>query len=295
MFDFLSCFREVVQEYWTDGKNVKSGNINIRCPFCNDHSNHLGCHPGTGKVYCWRCGSHDLKSLLLKIGTQEPSYYFKKYGTKKTQKAVQEKKVVAGKCVLPPRQKEMNTVANNYLKARGFDPVRLEQEYDIYSTGPVGRHKFRIVIPIQYKGEVVSFVARDYTNRQQIRYLTATREEEAVHHKDIFYGLDGAADYDTVLLVEGITDMWRVGAGCIASFGTSVTAAQVRLLAGLRKKIYILFDNEDAAQKKAGELATQLELLDCEVVVLQLPEGVADPGELSEQAVQKLRACVWGK
>lgn len=298
VFDFVACFRELQLPYWTAGKNVRPGAVNICCPFCGDHSNHCSGIPATGQVLCWRCGSHTLQALLKAVGKQEPRYYLQKYGTRtaKHHRQAPEEKQVAGHCKLPAVEKELNPRAAAYLEARGFDPVWLQYVYDIRSTGPVGRYKFRIVIPVYYRGELVSFVCRDYTGRQEIRYMTATRDEEQVCHKDILYNLDSSPDFPTaVLVVEGITDVWRIGQGCVATFGTTVTPAQVRLLAGLRKPVYILFDAEPEAQQKALQLQNQLLLLGAEAYILELPAGVADPGELSTEQVEKIRTLVWGK
>jgi len=95
-------------------------------------------------------------------------------------------------------------------------------------------------------------------------------------------------------VVEGIFDAWRLGPGAVATFGTTVTAAQINVLVGLQKQAVLLFDNEQEAQQKAKELQAALQLLGCRAERIELPEAVKDPGELSPEAVQKLRASVWG-
>lgn len=294
MFDFQGLFAEIGEHITTSGKNVIPGNVNIRCPFCSDQSNHLNCNPDKETVFCWKCGNHSLWDLLDTIGTKARAYYLEKYRQgKKTKARYPGTKAVAAACKMPSTEPELNPRACQYLKSRGFDPVELQQLYDIRSTGPIGAHKFRVIIPVYYRDQVVSFVGRDYTGRQQLRYKTAGREEEAVHHKSILYGLDACEDLDTVVVVEGIMDAWRLGPGSVATFGTTVTAAQINVLVGLQKSIVVLFDNEPEAQQKAKELQAALQLLGCRVERIELPEGVKDPGELSPRAVQKLRASVW--
>ena len=294
MFDFMGLFAETGEHTTTAGKNVIPGNVNIRCPFCSDQSNHLCCNPEKESVFCWKCGPHSLWDLLDKIGSQPPGYYLDRYRKGKKTKARYEAAKTTAACRFPAVEPALNPRAAAYLEARGFDPYDLHNRYGIHSTGPVGVWKFRVMIPVYFRRCLVSFVGRDYTDRQQLRYKTAGKTEEAVHHKSILYGLDAVEDLDTVVVVEGIFDAWRLGPGAVATFGTTVTAAQIAVLASLQKLVYVLFDNEREAQQKAGELVAALLLLGCRADSLELPEAVNDPGELSPHAVEKLRASVWG-
>ena len=61
-------FDEYHVPYYTAGApNTSPGWISIRCPFCNDHSNHLGVHLETGKVHCWKCKGHSPVTLLMTV------------------------------------------------------------------------------------------------------------------------------------------------------------------------------------------------------------------------------------
>lgn len=297
-FNFRSFFRAQGIEYWVEGKNVRPGWVHITCPFCDDHSNHLGGNPEGGAVICWRCGVHSLWSLLERVGREPPHVYLRKYGTGKlsTTPAVKprEKRPTADACVLPATGKKPVPAAIRYLRDRGYDYAEIADRYDIRCTGPSGEYKFRIIIPVYWKGEIVSFVGRDYTGKQELRYKTASRDKEKIHHKDIVYGLDQAQYYDAVIVVEGIFDAWRIGPGAVATFGTSVTLAQVRELSRLKQKVYVLFDNEPEATAKALELVAMLMLLGKPAEILYLPPGVEDPDGLTPHAVEKLRANVFG-
>ena len=41
-FDIISYLENRGVSYWTEGKNVTDGWVNINCPFSPDPSNHLG-------------------------------------------------------------------------------------------------------------------------------------------------------------------------------------------------------------------------------------------------------------
>lgn len=295
MFDFIGLYRELRQTYWTEGKNVRIGNVNIACPFCDDHSNHLGGTPATGQVYCWRCGSHSLYKLLKAIGTEKPEVYLKKYGKDMGSTPIQHiEQPVGGVCQMPEMDNDngLHPRAIAYLAERGYDALELEQLYGIQSTGPVGEWKFRIMVPIYRKGQLVSYLGRDYTGQQDLRYKTASREQEAYHHKDTLYGID-AASRSAVLVVEGVFDAWRFGWGAVATFGTSYRPQQVLELVQLRKPVFVLYDNEPEARVRGNNLVQALLLLGVPAQQLFLPEGVKDPAELTAEQVREIRAIAW--
>ena len=53
-------------------------------------------------------------------------------------------------------------------------------------------------------------------------------EKSVVNYKDILYNMDRVQG-EKVVVVEGITDVWRMGDGFVASFGTTLTSAQINL------------------------------------------------------------------
>src|SRR4051812_32041661 len=62
-FDWERFFRKHNIRYVTSGKNTKSGEYSIPCPWCNrtsnkDPSEHLGVNPSTGSFFCWRNNKH---------------------------------------------------------------------------------------------------------------------------------------------------------------------------------------------------------------------------------------------
>ena len=60
-------------EYLETGPNVGKGNINIRCPFCDDTSHHMGLKLTPERPFfgCWRCrasGAHPYRLLVALVG-----------------------------------------------------------------------------------------------------------------------------------------------------------------------------------------------------------------------------------
>ena len=177
-----------------------------------------------------------------------------------------------------------------YLKARGFVPDAIIQEYGLIITGTTGDYKFRIIIPIYQHGKLVSYQGRDYTGLSPIRYKACARENEIVHHKHLLYDADRVTG-DHVIVVEGIVDKWKMGENTVCTFGTGFTPQQVNLLSKWGK-VSILYDGEPEAQKHAEKLGEQLSGLGVDVDNIRL--GKEDPGALSMEEARALSKEILG-
>ncbi len=178
------------------------------------------------------------------------------------------------------------------MKRRGFDPKYLIKKYGIVGTGPGESwnnisYELRIIIPIFFGGRIVSFQGRDITNQQKERYKACPVEKSVINCKQILYNLDNAKG-KWVVVVEGILDVWRMGDGFVASFGTTMTSSQINLLNRRFDKITFLFDSELEAQKKAGLYCAQLSSLGKNVELVQLKK-VRDPADLSRRTAEEVR------
>ena len=287
MFDMISFLKEFGINYVTEGKNVTQGWINIQCPFCNDPSEHLGYDPKSGTLSCWRCGSKFLDNLIRELlNTKEASEIIKKYqveGEPETEYRRREKKERKEEVEMPCGAYQPNHMWNNrngnyslYLKSRNFDPGHIKREWNIWVGGYTGDYKFRIIIPVYYQHTLVSYVARDITNKQEPKYLNMS----GGNIKAYLYGYDHC--HDTVIVVEGVTDCWRLGKGtAVATFGTKTTMAQLILLKSF-KKVGVLFDRGESAQEEASKIINALDLIGIETHLLYLPENISDPAEMTE-------------
>jgi DNA primase len=113
-----------------------------------------------------------------------------------------------------------------------------------------------------------------------------------VNLKDYLYGYDSCVG-DSVVVVEGITDVWRLGMGvAVATLGTQTTLAQISLLRKF-KKVIILFDRGEDAQKEADKIKQTLLVLGVSVVNEHLPEGVEDPADMFDDQVEDFLKKKW--
>lgn len=300
--DAARYFESLGVRYWTSGKNVTKGWVNIRCPFCDDHSNHLGVSP-TGGFHCWLCRRRGrVEELIQQLESVPPSIaseVLKKY-TKPTADSpytlpsgvAPPQKIHTQKNVLPVGSSPLTPKQRAYLRRRRFNPSFIEEKYGVKGMGPVGRYKHRIIIPIQLGGFAVNFTARAIVSRAEKRYLECSRGEALIQKEDLFYGLDWVSG-GSVLIVEGVFDCWRVGDGSLGVMGTSFSNQSLhkRILLLLErgvKNVFLMFDSEEGAQHRAEEIANSMSPIFQHVEVLGLMEG--DPDEsLDEGDVRHLR------
>jgi DNA primase len=181
---------------------------------------------------------------------------------------------------LPAGSGPLQSIHLNYLTRRGFaNPDQLAKQWGLRGTGPIGEYKFRIIAPIDYNGRMVSYQGRDVTGKSPLRYKACPKEKELMNHKHTLYGMDKATQ-ESVIVVEGIVDVWKLGPGAVATYGTQFTWQQVTLLARRWKRRYIAFDAD--AQGQAMKLANTLSTLSGEVHLVQWPARWKDPGDTPE-------------
>ena len=223
--------------YWTEGKNVSENSVNIQCPFysCGDHSNHMGIFTDSLFFNCWKCGRKGHFSFLLKILT--------KMSDSECQAEIEEEKILLGlsggikedkstKESITPLPEYFEKVDERikfpllfkYLKRRkiSIDQV-IEKGCGICR---VGHYMNRMIIPIYFEGEQVSFVAADLTGTAKLKY---DMPGDVIKY---LYGYDDV-EGDTIIITEGILDTWRIQDNSMAMLGSYLTDFQKSLI--LRK------------------------------------------------------------
>jgi len=286
-------------------KHHREGWINIECPFCTGTSGyHLGFNLSDHYFYCWRCGAHSVADTVMKllgIKYYQASQIIIKYrlsanGKKQISRNTNSSIKIKRKAFkFPTGVTKMEKVHHEYLRKRGFDSSYLEKKYGLMGTSwysvldgiPYG---FRILIPIYWGGQIVSFQCRDYTGKQEKKYMACPQDRERIPHKNILY--EGPTEPITSrrklgICVEGAFDVWKIGEPAFASLGTGYTRQQIRLIAGLYESIVIIFDPEKIAQQRAKELAAELRFHGVNTTVYN--QLSTDPGDMTLDQVKKLK------
>jgi len=284
--------------HMTEGhQHCTYGWVNVHCPFCTGSQNyHMGIHEELTAVHCWRCGKHKLTltiSTLLGLSIPETLNVIERYrvGARKTPE--KEPQVSIHQFRYPTPYHKLNEQGQDYLLSRGFDPDKIMLEWGVLQTGPACLldgtfYQHRLLIPIVWDDHVVSFQTRTIRKKKGpgLKYLACPMKREKIHHKNILYGKQ---DYwrrsPAILVVEGVTDVWRLGPAAAATFGTSFKTEQVLQLAKHNDRFFAIFDNEPQAQEQARKLVVKLQALGKEAEIVRVEN---DPGSMSQDEADKL-------
>ena len=274
-------------------KHARHGWIQIVCPFCKGNPGwHGGFNIDRGYYNCWRCGNTwlpvviqnftglDISDSLELIKSYTSGDLIDEYRTQK----------FAKETTLPDECIPMTEQQRNYLIKRNYDPDELIETWGLLGTGNIGEYNYRIIAPIFLNKILISYQGRDYTGLCSIQYKACAAENEVYRHQHTLYGIDNAKN-DTVIICEGITDVWRIGPDSVATFGIEYTAPQIRLLASKYKNAYVLFDNDPQAQVKAEEIYYHLIAfnIECEIITL---DDYQDPGQMLPKDARQLRKAL---
>jgi hypothetical protein len=279
-------------EYWEWGKNVSQDSINIQCPFCGDHSNHCGIFRDSLVYHCWRCNAVGRFDFLVAYIIREPvetvQEEVESFGITFDEDSVeqirqlfqnQENKSSKSKDVdissiqwpeyCEPVTYELDSpLLDQYLERRNLDRgVLIDHQCGVCTVGP---YMGRLIVPVFYGGELCSYQAADLTGQAYLKYQTASNNiNDYLYRWDMVVGQPSRF----VVLVEGVVDAWRIQGSCLATFGTSLTRRQQKLLVeGLEPSMIILCWDGDAwvhAYRTADQLRPYVD----HVGVVELPVG----------------------
>lgn len=297
-FDFKHFCEDYNIMMTTEGKHSRSGWIQISCPFCVGGKNkgHLGYNERDSYFNCWKCGYHfpdavikellncpdgECKRIIDEYKTMRPrGRTTPPLSTSKQSNPSRLLKLPLGCTFLTEQHKR-------YLVGRNFNPNKLAKSWNLKGTGPVGDYKFRIIAPIYFNRRLVSYVGRDITGKSDLRYMACDKEKEIIHAKRILYGYDEArARGNSIIVVEGITDVWRLGGGAVATFGITFTPEQVNLMLKFRR-VFVAFDSADPQAERQGQkLANAVSAFNTGVYMVDT--GTDDPAKLSQEDADTL-------
>jgi len=277
-------------------KHAHKGWVHTVCPFCDgDPGFHLGFNLDKGYYNCWRCGWKPVKlalALLLRLPERETGSLVRLYPLAR-QKDWPPEAIETPSPILTPYPLNfgpLQTPHKRYLESRKFDPEALEREWGLLATGPISwpGWKWRIIVPIQLGSKLISYQTRSISTDafDKQKYKACPEKLEVMKHKHSLFGIDKARG-DSIIVVEGVMDVFRLGPGAVATFGTQTMPSQ-RMLLRRFKRVFILFDiDPHGAGQEAGEkLAWQMSGFGVETKQVFLDHG--DPAELGGFEAKKL-------
>jgi len=280
----------LLDEYNISRSEVNSsGWVSTTCPHCDDRGKHGGFSTRSEAYNCFRCGTHSSEytiKLLLGLSNsslQEVLERFKSRGSR----LVSTKRKVTNAITIELPGGKLERIHKKYLIKRGFDPTFLEEKYKLQGTGPVGDWRFRIIIPVIYKGEVVSFQGRTIID-DKIRYKTLQNELSVIPAKNILYNVDNTVG-DRAIIVEGPFDVMRLGDGVVGTLGTGISREQLEFIATKYREVVFYFDPEEEAQKRAEKQGNELSALGISVSVFD-SEFNHDAGDMTEEEISIVKS-----
>ena len=269
--------------------HCREGWVQVKtCPFCGSNNYHLGYNTDDNYFSCYRCGWHSVRDVCKELGIVLSRLQFANSESLEKKNNKDNIIDVNKTCTLPTGSGPIQERHKNYLKNINFDPEYIANEWGILGSGNLGFFKFRIIIPVYINTRLITFTARDITNLSDKRYINCKNEESILPIKHTIYGSDKAI-FDSVLVVEGPTDVWRYGPGAVATFGIQYSQEQIELLKKY-KRVVIAYDREKQAQIQAIKLAKQL-VYSCQSVEVITPPA-NDVGEMKIEDIKKLHKFV---
>ena len=300
-------------DYVTHGPNTRRGEVSVKCPWCgeDDPSQHLGIALEKKAWGCHRDASHRgvsperLIQALVGCSQAQAKLIQKQYDGSDPDRL----EIPDFGAIEPPARhgpdntlklyiefreiKEIGSVRPfyDYLLKRGFnDPIDLAEQYNL-RCAQIGRWKNRIIIPVYRDGDLIAWTARAITPTINApRYLTTSgiikttiyNEDLCRHGGKLLIVTEGPFD---ALKVDYYGQEQDVIATCL--FGVSVTTDQVSVLRRIAPKFdkVVFLMDQDATQA----------MFDCQDWIPNsevglLPEGVKDPGDLTQGQVRLIIA-----
>lgn len=297
-FDVCSYLSDLGVAWSGLGDNVGEGWVGIKCIYCMDKMNHLGINLKGKYFKCWKCSaSGDIVKLIRDL--EDVEFFraverLKQYASELYVSPKQEKILYTGnnnkEVRLPPFAERIKSglepkIVRVYFRRRNFS-LDLCRRYRLYYCAR-GNWKFRLIVPIYYRGRMVSFQGVDVTGKAGVRYKNCPKEWAIIQNRHLVYGIDSVKNQ--CILVEGVTDKWRIGDGACALFGKNVTKEQLSFLSSNLDrgvKIKTLFD-ADAYRKTRALGHGGLNYYFLKVISISLEKG--DPADLTADEVEKIR------
>lgn len=244
-------------------KNIGIDMIGLNCPYCYKHglskdkSNHLGIFPN-GTFSCWRCNeSGNLFKLLKDLVKIDKATYDRLVNTsfhseEETVNNLITKKLITKKeNIVPQMPLEAKPIENcgtsialqNWLGRRKFD-LELLKKWGIYycDHGVLFNH---VIIPVYDKnGEYVGYQSTDVTGTSPRKYYFPPKfqAKNYLYGEQFISSIDSSANY--VIVVEGVTDAWRIKDNVVATLGKQITDAQRNLLKEMNAILLFALDND---------------------------------------------------
>jgi hypothetical protein len=276
-------------------------NANVCCPVCGDVSKKkLAIRTDNWLTKCWVCG-YKARSIYGLLKRYKPVYaeeFILQFdGASLVSDAEEEAFKSQQEAIELPRGFQLLAEylnaddvpfyirqASNYLRKRGLG----EREFWYFKFGVTildNAYNNRIIIPSHdMEGNLNFFTARSYKPNIKPKYFNPKFHRETVVFNEL--NIDWSEE---LTLVEGPFDMFKVNDNATCLLGKELTknCALFHKIVTNNTPVLLCLDND--AKRASLEVAKLLSSYSVPVRVLELPEDIKDPGEISQEQFLKLR------
>lgn len=268
----------------------------FNCQFCGDTRSRFYLNNTSGLGYCHNCewagpleafvsrltGFNDEVVWNMLHTAKKQARFATKLNLKNNEQPVRIS-LPEGFTLLEQPIDESNKLFWRYMSKTRNIPIQTTLEYGVGYTR-VGYHKWRVVIPVRFRGEMVSWVARTIVNNapKSLKALTPVGNKQS----EYLLNMDRLWGQSEVVLVEGPFDMLKIPDLAVASFGKRLSHEQMMMLVNSgAKHVIICYDND--ASKQRDQTAERISELFPRCSVVELPPG-EDPGSLPASVTRDL-------
>ena len=180
----------------------------------------------------------------------------------------------------------------DYLKTKNLIQVGKNSYKDLFQK--------RVVIPVKSpSGRVIGFGGRRIREDNSPKYVNSPDSDVFKKGKNLF-GLYETKDYikeeGFAILVEGYFDLLKLFSegirNVVAPLGTAFTNEQAQLLSKYTKRVFILYDGDEAGRKSAERVIPFLLQNGLEVYPVYLPEGYDPDSFVQEYGSKALKELI---
>lgn len=136
-----------------------------------------------------------------------------------------------------------------------------------------------MIFPIyNAQNRLLAYGGRSIDDEVKPKYKMPDNENLPVDPNQLLYGIHLVAD--TVVVVEGPADVWRLGPGAVGSLGVDWSVEQACMLKSIPRR-FVMFDPDRAGQQRARKLANWLGMYGGETEIISGLDS--DPGDLTQR------------
>jgi hypothetical protein len=173
-----------------------------------------------------------------------------------------------------------------YLVSRGFDPKVIGQFYNVHYCAKSVFYlaRDRLIIPVYSKGVLKGWQARYIGElKKGCKWPPKYYSMVGMPRRMIVYNFANARRYQTGIIEEGTTDVWRTGPMGMCTLGATMTAQQQRMITNAfeGRSLVLVYDPEEYDKPSTQKLADSLRSsFHGQFANVRLPAG-KDPGSMA--------------